>query len=298
MTETIDAAPAAPAAPAAQIENPHARKLTALADVFGEEFADNFRDPVLCTEQTLWAPMPQGMYRRDFRLLSRSLYLESVYRRRTGYNQDVLDNFARMIGEKLVAITKLFETRNAQLTKLYKDNGQKAESVYLKPQHLYVPIIAPGARSFMQLLERLDNYYQLTGCATLLGLLDGGQRRGAELELRKAVRSFIGMVRTEQAKLRRESVRLQNERSGHAVDADVEQQVIHAEQLVDEAEKHMQESTEDLASHVAPEDAQGVLDAIVANGTAAGTAATRGRAKTTAQAPAPAPAPEAVPVPT
>jgi len=271
-----------------EIDNPHARKIQAIAEVFGQEFAEQFRDPVLCMEQTLWAPMPQGMYRRDFRLLSRSLYLESVYRRREGYNQDILDNFARMIGEKLAAITKLFESRTTQLTKLFKDNGHTPVEVYVKPQHIYAPVIAPGARSFIQLLERLDKYYQLTGCGTLMGLLDGGQRRTAELELRKAVRSFTGMVRTEQAKLRKESLRLQEERRGHAVDTEVEADVKQAERLADEAEQNMAESTEDMAAHVDPTEAGAVLDSIVATGVAGSTAATRGKAKAAASAPAPA----------
>lgn len=273
MTETV------PLAEAGAIENPHARKIQALAEVFGQEFAEQFRDPVLCIDQTLWAPMPQGMFRRDFRLLSRSLYLESVYRRREGYNQETLDNFARMIGEKLAAINKLFESRTNQLTKLFKDNGHSPVDVYVKPQHIYAPVIAPGARSFIELLGRLDKYYQLTGCGTLMGLLDGSQRRTAELELRKAVRSFTGMVRTEQAKLRKESLRLQDERRGHAVDVEVEADVAKAEKLADEAEKNMAESTEDMAAHVDPSEASAVLDSIVATGVAGSTAAARGRSK-------------------
>lgn len=280
------------AVPSPADEDPEvARKLEGLANVFGKEFAERLRDPVMYMKQTLCAPMPQAMFRRDFELLSRSLFLESVYRRRVGYNYDVLDNFAKMVGEKLVDIGTLFDKRTPQMLHLFKQNGFDPEPVYFKSQSLYIPIIAPAARSFVKLLERLDNYYQLTGHAALLGLIDGGQRRKSELEMRKAVRAFTGLVRTEHVKMRRESWRLNSERSAHPVDAEEEAMTTMAENLVAQSEKKIDEATDDSESHVGMDEAGAVLDSIVANGVAAATASgRRSRAAAPATATSPAPA--------
>lgn len=268
MTDSADQQTPAPADEVVEVVTDP--RIIALSEVFGERFAYTFRDPMLMMDQPLSVPVTQSMYRRDFPLLSRALYLESVYRRREGYNIELLENFARMIGEKLVAVTKLFDNRTTQMMALFKSNGVKAVSVYVHTMDLHVPIIASHARNFILLLKKLDDFYQLVGCAALNGLVDSAQRRTAELEARKAVRSFTGMVRTEQAKLRKESQRLRDQRFGVA-----EPELQHAEDMADAAEKTYDESKEDPASAVAPEEAQAVLDSIVTNGVAAATAAGR-----------------------
>lgn len=261
----------------------------ALVDVFGEQFAESFRDPVLHMPFSLRAPMPQAMLRRDFRLLSRACYLESVYRRRDGYNQDVLDAFARMAGEKIASITKLFDNRTTQLLKVYRDNGFEPDTVYHKQMdYPHLPIIAGHARSFIKLLERLDNYYQLTGCASMFGIFDGKQRSTAELEARKAVRSFTGMIRTEVSKLRKESQRVRAERFGAPADAEADRVESIAESMTTEAERELDASAhEDPASAVSQDQAAAVLDSLVASGVASSTAATRRKSTASATAPAP-----------
>jgi hypothetical protein len=245
-------------------------QVTALTEVFGEEFGKNFRDPVICLETTLSAPPPISMYKRDFRLLSRALYLESVYRRREGFNQEILNSFEKMLGEKLGAIRQLFENRRQQLMKLYNDNGVLPVQVYMNTQSFTVPVIAPYAKSFIDLLDLLDGYYNLTGCAALHGLLKSDQRRTSEMECRKAVRSFIGMVRTEQAKLRKENIRMREER-GIAHDPDE----LIAEKMADEASHDYDKDPQEGGSPAQMSESQAVLDSIVSTGIAATKAASR-----------------------
>lgn len=268
MTETKTAEPTltAPPAPDPRIE--------ALADVFGDEFAQNFRDPVLFITETLRSPAPISFYRRDFKLLSRYLFLESVYRRRPDYNQELLDNYARMTGEKLAAVLLLLTKRIDQTATLMKVNGMTADAVYLQAQHLYIPIIASHARSFIQLLVKLDEYYQMTGSASLYGVLDGNQRSKAELEGRRAIRSFTSLVRNEHIKLRKESFRMRAARDGFA-----EPELIQAEKIVQDGQADFDASSDadHDGAHVAPGDALEVLDSIVATGLAAASAATRKR---------------------
>lgn len=266
MTETTTAVQslAEPSVPDPRIE--------ALAEVFGEQFAYNFRDPVLFVTETLRSPAPMSFYRRDFKLLSRYLFLESVYRRRPDFNQELLDNYARMTGQKLSDVLGLLTKRIEQTAVLFKNNGITPDAVYLQAQTLYIPIIAAHARSFIMLLVKLDEYYQLTGSASLYGLLDGGQRSKAELEGRKAVRAFTAMVRNEQIKLRKESFRMRAARDGV-----VEPEVEHAEHLVNQAQDELDASPDGQndGGSIHPEEAQKVLDSLVATGVAAATAATR-----------------------
>lgn len=242
-------------------------RIDALSEVFGEAFGRTFRDPVLFMNETLGAPPPLAMYRRDFRLLSRALYLESVYRRREGFNPELLDNFARMTGEKIINITTLFGKLTARMELLFKNAGIEITPVYLQKQNLYIPVIAPHARNFVALLRKLDDFYNMVGCAHLNGLIDGGQRRTAELDSRKAVRAFIGMVRTEQARLRKESLRLRETRAGVPESSEVAM----AENLADEAHATYDAAAhaDDHAANVSPDEAASVLEGIVASGVAA-----------------------------
>jgi hypothetical protein len=260
-----------------------ARKLQALAEIFGDEFARDFRDPVLFISETLSSPAPLSFYRRDFRLISRYLFLESVYRRRPDFNQDLLNKYSNMIGEKMGQVLLLLSKRRDQTAQLLSVNGFTPDAVYLHPAELFIPVIAPHARSFIRLLVQLDDYYQITGSAALFGVIDGGQRSKAELEGRRAIRSFTALVRNEHIKLRKESLRMRS-----APGALLEPELEHAEKLVSEAEGQHDSAPDDLASNVDPAQAHEVLDAIVTSGIAAATAAARkpsSKARATATAP-------------
>lgn len=279
MTEST---PTDSASPEQQL---HDGQIAALAEVFGEEFADDFRDPVLFMSETLRSPAPLSFYRRDFRLLSRYLFLESVYRRRPEFNQDVLDGFARMIGQKLTDVQTLLTKRIDQTDAILKSNGAGVNASYLQSRTFNIPIIAAHARSFITLLVKLDRLYQLIGSAALYGLMDSSQRAKAELEGRKAIRAFTAMIRNEHIKLRKESQRMRLARSGP-----MEPEVDRAEALVNQGQAEFDNSSEDEhdQAHVNPEDAQGVLEAIVTSGVAAANAATKRRgAKTTSDVGAP-----------
>lgn len=254
--------------PAMPTEDP---RVAALAEVFGDQFAYNFRDPVIFVTETLRSPSPLSFYRRDFKLLSRYLFLESVYRRRPDYNQEMLDKYARMTGEKLAAVTLLLTKRIEQTAAMFKSNGINPDAVYLQPQTFYIPIIAMHARSFIGLLVKLDEYYQMTGSAALYGIIDGGQRMRAELEGRRAVRSFTAMVRMEQIKLRKESWRLRDAMGGV-----VAPDIAYAENSVNDAQVDFDKTAvEDKDGNVEMHEAEGVLDEIVSTGMAAANAATR-----------------------
>lgn len=249
--------------------------IAALAEVFGNEFARDFRDPVRFVTETLRSPAPLSFYRRDFKLLSRYLFLESVYRRRPDFNQELLDNYARMTGEKLAAVQLLLTKRIEQTAVLFRNNGITPDAVYLQAQRLTIPIIAAHAYSFISLLIKLDEYYQLTGSASLYGILDGNQRSKAELEGRKAIRSFTALVRNEHIKLRKESLRMRAARGGV-----IEDDVIHAEKIVQEGQAEYDESNaseHDHGAHVSLDEAGAVLDSLVATGVAATNAANRKR---------------------
>lgn len=264
-------------------------RIASLAEVFGSEFARDFRDPVRFVTETLRSPAPLSFYRRDFKLLSRYLFLESVYRRRPDFNQELLDNYARMTGEKLAAVQLLLTKRIEQTAALFRNNGITPDAVYLQAQRLTIPIIAAHAYSFISLLIKLDEYYQLTGSASLYGILDGSQRSKAELEGRKAIRSFTALVRNEHIKLRKESLRMRAARGDL-----VEDDVIHAEKIVQEGQAEYDASENDHGSHVSLDEAGAVLDSLVATGVAAANAADRKRpAKVKADSHAPTDAADA-----
>ncbi|MDD4927575.1 MAG: hypothetical protein PHF58_13870 [Methylotenera sp.] len=257
-----------------------ARNFDSLSNVFGKDYAEFFHDPVIFIEVHLSAPPTMAMFRRDFKLMSRALYLESVYRRYDNYNQTLLDNFGKMVNEKLALISRLYETRRNQLLKIIHDNGAEPSRTYLHPTALYVPIIAAPANSFMQLLVRLDEYYNLTGFAYLRGLMDSSQRQTAELELRRAARSFLALVRNEQIKLRKESLRLRalREEPGRGNVPAAPNEVTIAEGLIDASQKEF-EASDDPKGEVSLDQSQAVFDAVVSNGIASAKASTRHKPK-------------------
>lgn len=258
MSDDFVAPDSTPAAPSFTREEMTA----ALAEVFGQEYADDFRDPVVFTRRTFASPAVQGFYRRDFPLISRSLFVESVYRRRYAYNQAVLDDFAAFTSKKLEDVLRLLTTYGERMRQICKSNKAEMDAVYMQPMTKVVPIIAGGAKVYISVLEKLDIAYQLTGSANLNGVIDGNQRKSTELLCRKAVRAFAAMLRTEMIKLRRESQRMR------ASLTEVEDhEVTRAEGAHDRAAQEFdkavdEESKINPGSEVNPEAAAGIISDI------------------------------------
>ena len=78
-------------------------QLSALAEVFGQHYAQDFQDAVVFRSYCFQSPAAKQFYKRNFPLVSRTLFLESVYRRRPLYNQEVLDTFVGMVSKRLYA---------------------------------------------------------------------------------------------------------------------------------------------------------------------------------------------------
>ena len=180
----------------------------ALIHTFGDTYARRFDEPVLFRTVTLHNQVVKQFLKRDFPLVSRTIFVETVYRRRWMFNQAILDSFAevscRRADEIMRALTQDFQRIKA----LCDANGRLEDVTYVQPSVQMVPIIANGARLYMDMLTQLDANYSLIGTATLNGVLDTKQRRDAELKCRKLVRAYAAMIRNEVFKLFRESDRL------------------------------------------------------------------------------------------
>ena len=169
-------------------------QLKALAQVFGDEYANDFNDPVIFRVHTFESPAVKQFYKREFPLISRTLFVESVYRRRPMYNQDLLDSFAATAAKKLGDILQMLTTQCQRLEKICKTNGQTPDAVYLHAQLTTVPIIASHANTYIKCLLKLDQLYQLSGSATLNGVIDGNQRKQIDqlaAELRHAAEGVV-----------------------------------------------------------------------------------------------------------
>jgi hypothetical protein len=204
-------------------------QLNALADVFGEYFAEDFQDPVVFRRYCFQSPAAKQFYKRNFPLVSRTLFLESVYRRRPLYNQDILDEFVTKVAKRLSDIQLLISTQSGRLKKLCDSNGQLTDAAFVHPYQVLVPIIAAHASTYVRCLLRLDELYQLSGSATLNGVIDGNQRKAVEQICRKAIRAFSTMLRYEIITLRKESARMRS--ASKTTDVEVE----HAEDAQEQA---------------------------------------------------------------
>lgn len=243
-------------------------KVAALAEVFGQEYADNFQDPAIFIRVTLHSQTVKQFYKRDFGLISRTLFLESVYRRLPAYDQSVLDEFSSMAARKLSDVQTLLTNQANRLMKICRDNGVQTEAAYLHPETRVVPIIAGHARIYILTLGKLDEVYQLTATAVLNGVIDSGVRRDFELQCRKAVRTFAAMLRFEVRKLWKESHRMRASLTQAIPELD------KAEKAHDQAVQAFdasleQERTSDPGAHVEPEDAARMIDDMAAQTAAA-----------------------------
>ena len=245
-------------------------QLQALAQVFGDEYANEVNDPVMFRQHSFQSPAVKQFYRREFPLISRTLFVESVYRRRPMYNQGVLDAFSAIAAKKLGDILQMLTMQCARLEKICKTNGHITDAVYLHAEVKLVPIIASHANTYIKCLTKLDQLYQLSGSATLNGVIDGNQRREVELLCRKAVRAFSALLRNEIHKLRKESKRMQ-QASGQK-DQEVDKAESAQESAIETFDKEVREQDMmDPGAAVSPEGAAAAIDALAAT-----TAATAG----------------------
>lgn len=252
-------------------------KIAALAEVFGKEYADKFQDPVVFMPVTFLSPTVKQFYKRDFNLISRTLFMESVYRRIPTYNQDVLDEYSSMAARKLGDVQTLLTNQRNRLAKLCKDNGVSLSASYLHPEPKLVPVIAGHAKTYILTLQKLDEVYQLTGTALLNGVIDGGVRREFELLCRKAVRTFSAMLRYEIRKLWKESARMRAQMEQPDAELD-KAEAAHTQAVAAFDEAVAGEMATDPKAHVAPEQAADVIADLAAQANAAKSAPKRKRA--------------------
>ena len=209
------------------------------------------------------------IYKREFPLISRTLFVESVYRRRHLYNQAVLDDFSAISSRKIDDVIKLLTTQADRMRTICKSNGVVPNAIYLHPETRLVPIIAGHSRDYITALQRLDDVYQLVGSATLNGLMDGSARMQMETLCRKAVRAFSAMLRNEILKLRKESQRMQQVNLG-VRDEEVERAENAHGEAVEAFDASMQTAAAlDSSAHVAPADAAEIIADISASTNAA-----------------------------
>lgn len=207
--------PRAPKVPKPAVESPtHDIKVAddpkqqAFAAVFGTKYLDGFQDPVIFRDVTFYSPAVQQSFKRDFALISRTLYGEYIYRRRPAYNQEILDTFSNLCATKLAAIKELLNRNFARIHNACRTQGHDVDASYLQSVHRTVPIIHAHALQYLQCLNSLDLLLQATGSATLNGVITADQRRDAELQGRRAINAFSSMVRAESGKLRKEARRV------------------------------------------------------------------------------------------
>ncbi len=198
----------------AKVDQAEARK--AFVSVFGESFYEKFEDPVVFHEVTLSSPSSQRMYRRDFKLTSRSAFCEYMFRRVPGYDESVLNRWVEVCGAKLQQVEQLLKLTIQRLEKIFDDQGFKPESVFMHPETHVVPVIHSVSLQYLHVLELLDRLYDLTGAGAIEGILSSEGRKEAELKCRRAVRAVTSVVRQETTNMRREATRLKTLQSGKA----------------------------------------------------------------------------------
>lgn len=234
------------------------QQIKSLGEVFGPEYAAKFQDPVIFMPVTFRSPTVKQFYKRDFNLISRTLFMESVYRRIPQYNQQVLDDYSAMSARKLADVHKLLTNQHGRLAKLCKDNGVSLNASYLHPETRLVPVIAGHAKTYILTLMKLDEVYQLAGTALLNGVIDGGVRREFELICRKAVRTFAVMLRYEIRKLWKESNRMRSQMTQPDVELD-KAEASHNQAVVAFDKEVESEMTTDPNAHVDPAQAAQVI---------------------------------------
>lgn len=241
------------------------QQLAALAEVFGAEYVRDFQDPVLFMPAVFRSPTVKQFYKREFPLISRTLIVESVYRRRPTYNQNVLDDFAAMSSRKLADILTLLGTQCERLRMICKTNGVQVDATYMHPDERLVPIIAGHAKTYLAVLRKLDELYQLAGSANLNGVIDSSVRMKTELLSRKAVRAFSAMLRNEIFKLYKESQRMRAAQNGQPADKELDRaESAHSEAVGAFDSQNASGDALDTGDQVDPAMASQVIDDLTA----------------------------------
>lgn len=242
-------------------------KRAALSEVFGEEYAKGFDDPVIFVRRTFMSPAVKQFFKREFPMISRTLFTESVYRRRPLFNQTVLDEFSALVEKKISDILTLLTTQVARLQKFCESNGAMVDADYMNPRTVLIPIIAGHAKNYIAVLEKLDIAYQYAGAATLNGVIDGNQRKQIELLCRKAVRAFSAMLRNEIIRLRKESQRMRA--AMNTPDPEVALAEDAHDQSVEAFDKAVSDDAAiDAASAVNPTEAAALIESLAATSAA------------------------------
>ncbi len=271
-------------------------KRDAMSEVFGSEFADKFNDPVVFSRRRFWTHGAIQFFKRDFALVSRTLHLSSVYRRRREYSEQVLDNFWTLTTRKIADIERILCLNRDRLLKLCEQSQLKEEETadFLHPADRVVPVIAPAARSYSQVLGVLDQIYFRTGAAFMAGIIDDKQKLTAEMAAKKAVRAFASMLRMESIRLRKEARRV--DEAGASLGTPVDPAQIAAERAHDQAAEEFdlqveQDKKRDPNDHVDGETAADLISDLATTATAAEAAS--GKRRTSKPKPAPASEPAA-----
>jgi hypothetical protein len=212
-----------------------ARRRKAMEAVFGARFLNSFASPYLVVEDhAIECPVGIRFFKKDFSYLSKQLYLEYQYRSWRDFDPALLDRYAGIVANKLAGLDATLQQTINRLQKLLEQGGQQADlPLWATKFVIDVPIIAPQARAYLSLLQKLDRVYVLTGSANLLGVIDSTQRAEAELQSKRAVRTFRSVLQTEVTRLYREAERItaQQKQGGKADAAMAEPVPQHGEEL-------------------------------------------------------------------
>ncbi len=186
----------------------------AFIEVFGRDYLKGFQDPIIFQNLSFFSPSVKSEYKHNFKVLSRCLFAEYVYRRRPQYNHALLDKFSALCATKLADIQKLLSMKTQQLEQTCIGNGVPIDASYLSCVNKTVPIIHSSARQYIQCLVLLDRLFLVSGSAALNGVISAEQRKDVELKSKKAVRAFAGMIRIEAIHIRKEGQRLLQDAAG------------------------------------------------------------------------------------
>ncbi len=118
-------------------------RVRAFVEIFGQKWVNEFNDPVVFRSCSLSSKAALQFYRRDFAEMSRLLFADTMYRRRAGFDQAVLDAFIEAATKKLAEVQALIAVQCQRLVKVCESNGQPTDAAYVHQQQMLVPIISP-----------------------------------------------------------------------------------------------------------------------------------------------------------
>lgn len=208
------------------------KRKKSFAELFGERYEKSFTDPVAFRAIFFYSPPVAQEYRQNYKVLSRNLFAETVYRRRKGFDQEILNHYIQVSGKRLDAILKLLMLERDRMREVAYSNNVEIDAGYMHRKEHLVPIIHPHAGLFIKCLEAFDQLLQLSGTLFLHGIFDSDQRRQVEVKARGAIRQFSNVIRHESVKMRKEAQRLASE--GNGSDAELTTAIEGQE----EAERH------------------------------------------------------------